>query len=91
MSEAEERWMENLFYRMAYGIAAELAREHRQGDHWREDPSARILAEVMRELTPVGGTLDQAEMELVQEAVGDAVAQRWPRWRATCDVHACVL
>lgn len=80
MSEAEERWMENVFYRMAYGVAAELSREHWQGDRWREDASARILAEVIRELTPVGGSLDAAQAELVREAVGDAVAQRRPRW-----------
>lgn len=80
MSDAEERWLADLFYRQAYGIANELAREHRQGDHWREDASARILASTLRELTPFGTDLEPAQVELVREAVGDAVAKRRPRW-----------
>jgi hypothetical protein len=66
-----------LVYRIAYGAAARLAEEHRQGANWRDTSpavAARILAAVARQ---VGR--DPADPD-VAEAVDDVLASRRPRW-----------
>jgi hypothetical protein len=80
MSTDEDEWIANLTYREACGLASELARVHRQGRDWQSDPTASILAGVVRRMAPFGEELDPAFLELVREAVDDAVAQRRPRW-----------
>jgi hypothetical protein len=76
--DAEDQWLENCTYRQTYGIAHGLEVEHRQGPRWREEPTW-ILAEVVRQLSPLGEELVPLVLDLVREAVGDAVARRRPR------------
>jgi hypothetical protein len=72
---------ESVLYRLAYGLAADLAEADQDvlaGRH-RNNPAAggtpgRILAEV---LTRLGASADR---ELVREAVEDAMEKRRPRW-----------
>jgi hypothetical protein len=71
-------WTANIRYRIAYGLAADLAVEHRQGNAWREEPG-HILGAVVREMER-SGPLDGEGLAIVEEAVGDAVAGRKPRW-----------
>ena len=77
--ESDDPWTANVTYRIAYGLAADLALEHRQGANWREDGSREILRAVVREMER-SGKLDREGMEIVREAVSDAVAERKPRW-----------
>lgn len=71
-------WTAFVVYRIAYGLAADLATEHRQGNAWREEPR-HIPRAVVREMER-SGPLDGERLEIVREAVGDAVAGRKPRW-----------
>jgi hypothetical protein len=77
-SSGSDPWTANIRYRIAYGLAADLALEHRQGNAWREDPG-HILGLVAREMSK-SGPLDGEAMEVVREGVADAVAGRKPRW-----------
>ena len=79
MSSGEsDPWTANVTYRRAYGLACDLATEHRQGNAWREEPR-HILGLVVREMER-SGELGPEGLEIVREAVSDAVAGRKPRW-----------
>ena len=71
-------WTAFVVYRRAYGLASDLALEHRQGANWREEPR-HILGLVVREMER-SGRLGPEGLEIVREAVADAVAGRKPRW-----------
>jgi hypothetical protein len=81
---AGEDFTERILYRLAYGLAADLA-EIRRFDHgWGRafasgvgSDSGAILAEVLERLAAAEqGTA----AEVVREAVEDALAGRRPRW-----------
>jgi hypothetical protein len=73
---------EAVLYRMAHGLAAELAEasEHRLSGRWRSNPAAggpadAIVAEVLRRLN-----FGDDAREFLAEAVDDALEKRRPRW-----------
>ncbi len=77
------RLEESILYRLAYGLAADLAEADQDvlAGRYRNNPAAggtqeRILVEVVRWL----GNLEPEGRELVQEAVEDAMAKRRPKW-----------
>jgi hypothetical protein len=74
---------EAILYRMAYGLAADLAEacEHRLAGPHALNPAAggtleQITAEVLRRLA----VADDAEREIAREAVEDALEKRRPKW-----------